>query len=111
MIASIDPVCGMRVKSGAISTAYEGVVRNFCSGQCQQKFLAEPAAYLQPQVTAAGPVPKRGLLRMRVPASPYPSAVPRRSREELPVHEKPVLTTATGRPVCAVFQPSKRSTP
>ena len=47
---AIDPVCGMTVK---IATArhtheHEGVRHYFCSPRCREKFIADPASYLQP---------------------------------------------------------------
>lgn len=45
-----DPVCGMRVESDKISTVHADVRHVFCSTNCQQKFIANPALYLKPQV-------------------------------------------------------------
>lgn len=56
----IDPVCHMRVESDKISTLHEGTLQVFCSTHCQQKFLANPAEYLQQGVTGAKQQSKRG---------------------------------------------------
>jgi len=46
--AYTDPVCGMRVEIDKISSMHEGMRHVFCSTHCQQKFVANPAAYLKP---------------------------------------------------------------
>lgn len=56
----IDPACGMRVETDNISTVHEGTRHAFCSTHCQQKFLANPAGYLEPHATGSGSAPKRG---------------------------------------------------
>ena len=56
----IDPVCGMRVDSDTISAVHEGTRHVFCSTHCRQKFVANPAAYLEPVVSGASPTEKRG---------------------------------------------------
>ena len=58
--ADTDPVCGMRVESDKISTLHEGMRHAFCSAHCQQKFIANPAAYLKTKGTGAGQAAKPG---------------------------------------------------
>lgn len=48
-----DPVCGMRVDSDKVSSTHEGMRHVFCSTQCQQKFVANPSAYLKPETSGA----------------------------------------------------------
>ena len=50
-----DPVCGMDVDPATTEhrTDHHGQTYSFCSGQCQAKFDADPASYLDPH--AAGP--------------------------------------------------------
>ena len=55
-----DPVCGMRVESDKISTLHEGTRHVFCSTHCQQKFAANPPAYLKPQTKVADKGAKPG---------------------------------------------------
>jgi YHS domain-containing protein len=41
-----DPVCGMKVNPDKASTTeYMGKTIYFCSKECKQKFLENPAAY------------------------------------------------------------------
>ena len=56
----IDPVCGMHVENDRISTLHDGVRHVFCSTQCQQKFVANPAAYLKPLASGVAPTEKKG---------------------------------------------------
>lgn len=46
--ATKDPVCGMAVqpKEAAVRTDYGGQTYYFCSAHCQQRFLAQPAHYV-----------------------------------------------------------------
>ncbi len=47
--ASKDPVCGMTVKPDSPHVAtHEGREFRFCSAKCHDKFVADPARYLQP---------------------------------------------------------------
>ena len=48
-----DPVCKMRVSVGdnTLHADYAGERHYFCSRHCQEKFQANPAAYLKPQGT------------------------------------------------------------
>ena len=44
--ATTDPVCGMRVDSGAPITAdHHGRSYVFCSGSCRDRFLGDPDRY------------------------------------------------------------------
>jgi Cu+-exporting ATPase len=55
-----DPVCGMEVspENGAASAEYEGTTYYFCSEQCKDTFLQDPARFL-----GGGPEPaKKGLM-------------------------------------------------
>jgi len=54
-----DPVCGMRVTPGEAvpQAAYNGQPYYFCSANCRQKFLADPARYLNPQPEPASARP------------------------------------------------------
>jgi Cu+-exporting ATPase len=49
-----DPVCGMTVEpdSAAATEDYQGTIWYFCSGHCHDKFLADPALYIDKE---AGP--------------------------------------------------------
>ncbi len=59
---NIDPVCGMTVKPPAeIAATFEGQSYVFCCEHCKQKFLADPAAYLVPQL-AEPEIPVAGAL-------------------------------------------------
>lgn len=42
-----DPVCGMRVdpQNAAASMEYQGKTYYFCSDDCHQKFMQNPAQY------------------------------------------------------------------
>ena len=52
-IQLIDPVCGMTVSSDSAHAAvHEGKRYVFCSARCRQKFVPNPAAYLQPNSSA-----------------------------------------------------------
>ena len=43
----VDPVCGMKVDDDALFTAkYNGKIYGFCSLDCRDKFVANPAKYL-----------------------------------------------------------------
>jgi Cu+-exporting ATPase len=54
-----DPVCGMTVDphSAKHRHTHEGHPYYFCWGKCREKFIAEPAKYLQPETKSAAPVP------------------------------------------------------
>ena len=45
---AVDPVCGMNVamKEGAVTTEYEGKTYYFCSEQCRDQFMEDPAAHM-----------------------------------------------------------------
>ncbi|HET9990549.1 MAG TPA: heavy metal translocating P-type ATPase, partial [Kofleriaceae bacterium] len=63
-----DPVCGMTVKVGLAkggSATHEGHEYWFCNPKCCDKFIADPAKYLAPPVSAAP-----------APPVPVPSADP-----------------------------------
>jgi len=47
---SVDPVCGMTVEPGAdaLTLVHAGHRYAFCSRHCQEKFRADPAAYIEP---------------------------------------------------------------
>ena len=57
--STIDPVCGMKVDPAATThhVAHEGTDYYFCSARCREKFVADPAHYLQPKPTSQAPVP------------------------------------------------------
>jgi Cu+-exporting ATPase len=46
--SAIDPVCGMTVtiRPATLSAVHDGVTQYFCNPKCQQKFIADPSAYL-----------------------------------------------------------------
>jgi Cu+-exporting ATPase len=50
-----DPVCGMTVDphTAKYRHTHEGRPYYFCSAQCREKFVAEPACYLKPDAAAA----------------------------------------------------------
>ena len=54
-----DPVCGMTVDphTARHRHTHEGWPFYFCSARCREKFLADPARYLKPDVKEATPVP------------------------------------------------------
>ncbi|MDX2157681.1 MAG: heavy metal translocating P-type ATPase [Hyphomicrobiaceae bacterium] len=54
-----DPVCGMSVdpKTAKHRHEHEGHPYYFCSARCRERFVAEPAKYLQPESAPAAPVP------------------------------------------------------
>jgi len=54
-----DPVCGMTVDTHTAKHrhTHEGHPYYFCSGKCREKFIADPAKYLEPETKPAAPVP------------------------------------------------------
>ncbi len=54
-----DPVCGMTVDPhmAKYRHTHEGRPHYFCSARCRERFIADPARYLNPQAAAAPPVP------------------------------------------------------
>ncbi|WP_372013586.1 heavy metal translocating P-type ATPase [Pseudoxanthomonas sp. 10H] len=52
-----DPVCGMQVEPGRSPhrAAHAGIDWHFCSARCRDRFLADPARYLQAPGPAAAP--------------------------------------------------------
>ena len=54
-----DPVCGMTVDPHTAKHrhVHNGQPYYFCGAKCREKFAADPARYLDPQVRAAAPVP------------------------------------------------------
>jgi Cu+-exporting ATPase len=65
---TIDPVCGMTVKTDAAagSVEFEGRTYFFCSRHCVERFRAEPSLYLTPQPQ---PLTQIGIYRERVTPS------------------------------------------
>ena len=65
---TIDPVCGMTVKTDAAagSVEFEGRTYFFCSRHCVERFRAEPSLYLTPQPQ---PLTQIGIHRERVTPS------------------------------------------
>ncbi|MEZ5855156.1 MAG: heavy metal translocating P-type ATPase [Hyphomicrobiaceae bacterium] len=55
-----DPVCGMTVNPHTAKHrhTHAGHPYYFCSGRCQEKFIANPAAYLDAKPQQAAPAPK-----------------------------------------------------
>ena len=51
---AVDPVCGMRVEPGASAhhATPAGRTVHFCSARCRERFIADPAKYLEPQPAA-----------------------------------------------------------
>ncbi len=50
---TIDPVCGMKAAAGSPHQAtHAGHDYRFCSAGCRAKFVADPARYLTPEITA-----------------------------------------------------------
>ena len=49
--AAIDPVCGMTVDPANTPhhAVHAGRDYHFCSARCREKFVADPAHYLQPK--------------------------------------------------------------
>jgi len=41
-----DPVCHMMVSKSSFNTEYSGMTFAFCSGQCRDRFLANPHLYM-----------------------------------------------------------------
>jgi P-type Cu+ transporter len=58
-----DPVCGMNVAMATVErkATHAGLPYYFCSAQCQQKFLAEPARYIEEAAGRAATKPKTAL--------------------------------------------------
>ena len=58
---AVDPVCGMSVDpaTARYKAEHVGTTYHFCSGQCRDKFTAEPKRYLAPNAEAkpAKPAP------------------------------------------------------
>ncbi|HEY9130410.1 MAG TPA: YHS domain-containing protein, partial [Dyella sp.] len=54
-----DPVCGMTVDAATAKHVAEHAERTyyFCCARCKEKFLAEPARYLQPAADDSKPMP------------------------------------------------------
>jgi P-type Cu+ transporter len=54
--SAIGPVCGMTVDPDAAKHRHmrDGQTYYFCSANCREKFVAEPAMYLKIEKTAAG---------------------------------------------------------
>jgi Cu+-exporting ATPase len=92
-----DPVCGMMVTitPQTLSTSHDGQVFHFCSAQCQQKFRADPSAYLPAAFKATpqpGPYP--------VPAAPQ--ALPRATLYTCPMHPEIVRPGPGACPICGM---------
>ncbi|HEY0660305.1 MAG TPA: heavy metal translocating P-type ATPase [Lysobacter sp.] len=60
----VDPVCGMQVDPA--STAHHAMHADhdyhFCSARCREKFIANPAQYLEPQAAVAAPPAPAGTI-------------------------------------------------
>ncbi|KAF1693180.1 hypothetical protein CSC62_13490 [Pseudoxanthomonas jiangsuensis] len=54
-----DPVCGMRVDPSRTPhhAVHDGQTFHFCAARCRERFLADPARYLQADPAAAAPQP------------------------------------------------------
>ena len=54
-----DPVCGMTVEphTARHRHTHQGHPYYFCSARCREKFIADPARYLEPDTKPAAPVP------------------------------------------------------
>ncbi|MCR6686989.1 heavy metal translocating P-type ATPase [Pseudoxanthomonas sp.] len=54
-----DPVCGMRVDPSRTPhhAVHAGQTFHFCAARCRERFLADPARYLQAETSAAPPQP------------------------------------------------------
>jgi len=53
-VTAVDPVCGMTVDpaKNLHHVRHENVDYHFCSARCREKFVADPAKYLAPEVAA-----------------------------------------------------------
>lgn len=49
MAAVVDPVCGMQIESGEAAgmAEFEGVTYYFCTEDCRDKFMDNPAEYVE----------------------------------------------------------------
>src|SRR5438874_10779204 len=72
-----DPVCGMTVTPGSArggSATHDGREHWFCNPRCRERFIADPARYLEasgPAAASAAPAPLS-----TAPAGAAPSATP-----------------------------------
>jgi Cu+-exporting ATPase len=59
-----DPVCGMMVDPGGTEhhAPHGGETFHFCSADCREKFVANPASYLKPTAETAHPAPQPGVI-------------------------------------------------
>ncbi|QOW21176.1 cadmium-translocating P-type ATPase [Lysobacter avium] len=59
-----DPVCGMQVDPDKTDhhAEHEGTTHHFCSASCRERFVADPARYLDPQAEDAAPPAPEGAI-------------------------------------------------
>jgi len=59
-----DPVCGMKVDPAKTPhhADYQGATYHFCGARCREKFIANPAQYLEPRETQVAPPAKPGAI-------------------------------------------------
>jgi P-type Cu+ transporter len=59
-----DPVCGMTVDPAKTphQAEHHGATYHFCAARCREKFVAEPAKYLEPKTARSEPAPKAGVV-------------------------------------------------
>ncbi|WP_222564628.1 heavy metal translocating P-type ATPase [Novilysobacter antarcticus] len=62
--AVTDPVCGMQVDPEATEhhAEHEGTTHHFCSACCRERFVADPARYLDPQAEDVAPAAPKGAI-------------------------------------------------
>jgi len=78
-MAAVDPVCGMRVDEdrAAATAEHAGQRFYFCCAGCRDRFVAEPAAFLEPKPTPAAPhgaaCHGHGHATQAAPAQPAPA--------------------------------------
>lgn len=80
-----DPVCLMQVDPEQFAVEYQGMHFAFCSQQCQERFLANPHAYIGTPVEKAPKQEGRRVIkrrRMRL-AEPLSDAAARQVTEDL----------------------------
>src|SRR5437763_1504664 len=97
--AAVDPVCGMTVDPARTPhhADYGGKTYHFCSAGCRDRFVREPARYLE-QGAAARPMPAHA---PHAPAAP-PAAAGAPVEYTCPMHPEIVRDRPGSCPICGM---------
>jgi Cu+-exporting ATPase len=103
-MAERDPVCGMMVEpaQAAGTAVHDGKTYYFCAISCRDRFVAEPAKYLQPKLVSLGRRPSTPAPSMPHPPAPQAPPSPTGAIYTCPMHPEVKQRGPGSCPLCGM---------